>query len=85
MGIGYVKRNMNGKFNIQTIYSESIWKFRKLCTVFFWKRCEKCNKDDGTRKMNLITSFRLQCPSYNSKGSLPFFKYGAKIFCIVLY
>ncbi|GBC31087.2 hypothetical protein GLOIN_2v1879451 [Rhizophagus irregularis DAOM 181602=DAOM 197198] len=36
---------------------------------FFWKRCEKCNKDDGTRKMNLITSFRLQCPSYNSKGN----------------
>lgn len=35
MGIGYVKRNMNGKFNIQTIYSESIWKFRELCTVFF--------------------------------------------------
>ncbi|PKY48454.1 hypothetical protein RhiirA4_445348 [Rhizophagus irregularis] len=39
----------------------------RMMYSFFWKRCEKCNKDDETRKMNLITSFRLQCPSYNSK------------------
>ncbi|CAB4376235.1 unnamed protein product [Rhizophagus irregularis] len=38
----------------------------RIMYSFFWKRCEKCNKSDRTRK-NLITSFRLQCPSYNSK------------------
>ncbi|GBB84086.1 hypothetical protein RclHR1_10710005 [Rhizophagus clarus] len=67
---GHWSCEMKHEWQIQ--YTNILETFRKYLKIpriiysFFWKRCEECNKTNGTGKMNLISSFRLPCPSNNS-------------------